>query len=175
LRDVDAMTEAGLPIIVRQGHRGGIELGFNYRTRLTGLSRDEAEALGLVLSAANPIVSALGIEDAAQRARAKLVESLPDKSRATVKTAMRQFELVAPQHDDDPRIRAISLAIRKRTIIRLRFASKTEQVVHPVILKLDGRTWLVKDALSDDWIPQDDWGRLNISAMTFSEPQESLP
>ena len=25
LRDVDAMTEAGLPIIVHQGHAGGIE------------------------------------------------------------------------------------------------------------------------------------------------------
>ena len=37
------MTEAGLPIIVLQGSGGGIELGFNYRTRLTGLARDEAE------------------------------------------------------------------------------------------------------------------------------------
>lgn len=37
LRNVDAMTEAGLPIIDLQGNGGVIELGFNYRTRLTGL------------------------------------------------------------------------------------------------------------------------------------------
>ena len=78
LRDVDAMTEAGLPIIVHQGSGGGIELGFNYRTRLTGLARDEAAALGLILSAENPMISALGLENAAKRARAKLIESLPD-------------------------------------------------------------------------------------------------
>jgi predicted DNA-binding transcriptional regulator YafY len=78
LRDVDAMTEAGLPIIVHQGNRGGIELGFNYRTRLTGLAQDEAEALGLILSARNPLIAALDLDHAAARARAKLVESLPD-------------------------------------------------------------------------------------------------
>ena len=86
LRDVDAMTEAGLPIIVFQGNGGGIELGFNYRTRLTGLAQDEAIALGLILSADTPMVSALGLENAAKRAQAKLIESLPDKTRLRLGT-----------------------------------------------------------------------------------------
>ncbi|MBO6602406.1 hypothetical protein [Rhodophyticola porphyridii] len=54
LRDVDAMTEAGLPIIVHRGNRGGIEFGFNNRARLTDLNFSEAGALAL---AAKPVPS----------------------------------------------------------------------------------------------------------------------
>ena len=171
LRDVDAMTEAGLPIIVHAGHKGGIELGFNYRTRLTGLSKDESEALGLVLTATNPTIAALGLEHAAQRAQAKLVESLPDKSRNAVKLIMRQFEMVSPPHDDDPRVRATSLAVGARTVIRLRFATRTEHLIHPLGMKLDAAKWSVRDALSRTWIAQDDWGRVNVSATRFSSTE----
>ena len=106
LRDVDAMTEAGLPIIVHQGNQGGIELGFNYRTRLTGLAQDEAEALGLILAAENPMIAALGLGSAATRAKTKLVESFPDKTRDRVAEMMSKLTLVADSPNDDPRIRA---------------------------------------------------------------------
>jgi len=82
LRDVEALTEAGLPVLVHHGRNGGIELGFNYRTRLTGLAGDEAEALAVWLSAPPPDLAQMGMSEAAARARAKLVESLPDRARS---------------------------------------------------------------------------------------------
>ena len=167
LRDVDAMTEAGLPIIVHQGNRGGIELGFNYRTRLTGLAQDEAQALGLILGAANPMIAALGLDHAASRARTKLVESLPDKTRDHVAGMMSRFTLVADDPLDDPRIRALALAIQARTEVRLRFASATEQLIHPVAMEMNSAVWRVRDALGAQWIALPDWGRLNISAKRF--------
>ena len=78
LRDVDALTEAGLPIIVHQGNQGGIELGFDYRTRLTGLAADEAEAMAIILTRPFPELSELGMGEAGQRARSKLLEAFPD-------------------------------------------------------------------------------------------------
>src|ERR1700676_3735987 len=75
LRDVDALTEAGLPVIVHQGAQGGIELGFNYRTRLTGLAADEAEAMAAILARPIPELGDLGMSEAGQRARSKLLES----------------------------------------------------------------------------------------------------
>lgn len=167
LRDVDAMTEAGLPIIVHQGNRGGIELGFNYRTRLTGLAQDEAEALGLILTAENPMIATIGLEHAALRARTKLVESFPDITRERVSQMMERFNLVAEEPVDDPRIRALAMAIRAQTKVRIRFSSKTEQEIHPVALELNSNDWSVKDALTQAWIAMDAWGRLNVSAMRF--------
>ena len=59
---MDALTEAGLPIVTFQGNRGGFELGFNYRTRLTGLDEDEAEALGVWLSGCTADARGAGYE-----------------------------------------------------------------------------------------------------------------
>ena len=167
LRDVDAMTEAGLPIIVHQGSGGGIELGFNYRTRLTGLARDEAAALGLILAADTPMVSALGLKNAAKRARAKLIESLPDKTRLEAKTVAGKFQHIQNSSVEDDRVRAMAHAVRAGTIVRLRFATPNEQVIHPVRLELDEMGWRVRDALTETELPVGEWGRLNISAKLF--------
>ena len=94
LRDIEALGEAGLPVVVHRGPRGGVELGFSYRTRLTGLATDEAEALGVVLSAPVPELAELGLSEAAARARTKLVESLPDPVRATVQRSQDRVRFV---------------------------------------------------------------------------------
>jgi predicted DNA-binding transcriptional regulator YafY len=172
LRDVDAMTEAGLPIIVHQGNRGGIELGFNYRTRLTGLAQDEAEALGLILSARNPLIAALDLDHAAARARAKLVESLPDAPRSRTADMIARFAIVDDTPADDARIGALAKAVRARQVVRLRFASPSEQVIHPIAMERDRGDWRVRDGLTRHWVPMSDWGRLNVSSRRFDDTDD---
>lgn len=169
LRDVDAMTEAGLPIIVHQGNRGGIELGFNYRTRLTGLDRDEARALGLILATANPAVAALGLASAAARARAKLLESLPDTVRDEAARTSARFRY-DPQADlTDPRIAALARAVQNGLAVRLRTESTAPVRVHPTALAFGPTGWTVGDALSGTDIPLADWGDVNISGLPFAD------
>lgn len=169
LRDVDALTEAGLPVIVHQGNQGGIELGFNYRTRLTGLATDEAEALAVMLSRPLGDLEALGIAEAAHRTRAKLVESLPDSVRATVDAARRRFLFdEGPHRLTDPRVAALADAIRGRRIVRVRARSRTPQEIHPIALVAGEAGWRVVDQRSGGAsIPLDDCGDLNISALSF--------
>lgn len=168
LRDVDAMTEAGLPIIVFQGNQGGIELGFNYRTRLTGLAEDEAKALGLILAGENPMIDALGLRQAAKQARAKLIESFPDRTREHIAAMTARFTLVPETLADDPRIRALALAVQDCKTVRIRFTSSAEQTIHPTAMEMTAQAWRVKDELTGLWIEQFDWGRVNISAKRFS-------
>lgn len=167
LRDVDAMTEAGLPIIVHRGNKGGIELGFNYRTRLTGLTQDEAEALGIILGAQNPLLEAANLSAHGRTACAKLVESFPDKVRHTVKRAMQNFQISAPALPDDPRIAALVAAIRHAKIVRIRANSADEQVIHANAIGSDANGWWVSDARSGAKLALDDCGDINISAKTF--------
>ncbi len=174
LRDVDAMTEAGLPIIVFQGNQGGIELGFNYRTRLTGLDQDEAVALGVILGTQNPALEALRMEQAAKRAQAKLVESFPDKVRESVQRAMGQFMVDTPAPPDDPRVPAFANAIRGRRIVRINASGPQARVVHPVAMRLAGQGWFVTDRRTGEDFAVDESGDINISAHRFDQGSRDI-
>lgn len=168
LRDLDALGEAGLPVVVLRGQRGGVELGFNYRTRLTGLSVEEAEALGVILSHPVPALSAIGLEDAGRRARAKLLESLPDSVRETALRSSREVRFVSKRVRSDERVLALAKAVRRKKKVRVRATSEAPRAIHPIALVFGPRGWAVVDGLAPDApIPLSACGDVNISAHAF--------
>lgn len=169
LRDVDAMTEAGLPIIVFQGNQGGIELGFNYRTRLTGLDQAEAEALGVMLGTHNPALAAMDMDQAFKRARSKLVESFPDKVRDTAQHAMTSYRISFADPGEDPRIKALAQAVRSSKVVRIKANGPDARTIHPVALAFSPCGWTVSDRISNTEIPIRDCGDINISAHRFDQ------
>jgi predicted DNA-binding transcriptional regulator YafY len=77
-RDMEALSEAGVPVFALRGAQGGWELAKGWRTKVPGL--DEAELRGLLM--AQP--SALGdpkLAAAAERAFGKLMAALPGNLR----------------------------------------------------------------------------------------------
>jgi predicted DNA-binding transcriptional regulator YafY len=168
LRDMDALTEAGLPIITYQGNQGGFELGFSYRTRLTGLAADEAEALAVLLDDPSPRLDELGMGDAARRAVSKLRESLPDQVRERMRLASQRFRFGrAMAREMDPRVGAMADAIRRRLRVRLAARSTAPIEIHPVALEYGGSGWAVVDGRSGGSLHIDTWKDINVSGLSF--------
>ncbi|MFC7642947.1 helix-turn-helix transcriptional regulator [Streptosporangium lutulentum] len=93
-RDVLELSAAGIPVYAEQGRTGGYRLVGGYRTRLTGLSRAEAEAL--FLSGLPGPAEEMGLADAVAAARLKVLAALPPALRDAPAQAGWRFHLDVP-------------------------------------------------------------------------------
>lgn len=92
LRDVEALSAAGVPVYAERGRHGGFVLSPGFRTELTGLNHDEALAL---LTRGEQV---FGLGPALASALRKVVDALPAGHRASVSDAAQRF-LVDPETD----------------------------------------------------------------------------
>ena len=145
-RDIDALSSAGVPVYADRGPGGGFQLHDEYRTRLTGLTRAEAEALllgGLPGAAAD-----LGIADEAGMARLKLLAAIsPDQASVATRTMERLHidpvdwyqRRAAPPH-----LRMIARAVWGSLRLKMCYASWTsmnERIVDPLGIVLKAGAW----------------------------------
>lgn len=82
LRDVEALSTAGVPVYCLPGRGGGIHLAPGFRTDVTGLTPEESQAL--FAAVATSCAQDLGVHDALASARRKLTAALPESARDTV-------------------------------------------------------------------------------------------
>ncbi len=96
LRDVEALSAAGVPVYAERGRHGGFALLPGFRTELTGLTHDEA--LALLVAGSRRGVQAFGLGSALASAVLKVVDALPAGVRDTA-TGVAERLLVDPETD----------------------------------------------------------------------------
>jgi predicted DNA-binding transcriptional regulator YafY len=155
-RDVVALSAAGVPVYAEQGRNGGYRLIGGYRTRLTGLSRAEAEAL--FLSGLPGPVREMGLADAVAGARLKVIAALPAALHDAPARAGQRFHLDVPgwfATADPPLLLAdLAQAVWRDQIVELRYRKGRETVsrtVHPYGLVLKAGVWYLVGRVGGDY------------------------
>ncbi|ROP37096.1 helix-turn-helix transcriptional regulator [Saccharothrix texasensis] len=96
LRDVEALSAAGVPVYAERGRHGGFALLPGFQTELTGLNHDEA--LALLVAGSRRGAQAFGLGAALASAMRKVVDALPEHYRSTAAGAARRL-LIDPGTD----------------------------------------------------------------------------
>ncbi|MEU4996662.1 WYL domain-containing protein [Streptomyces sp. NPDC021622] len=119
LRDIEALSAAGVPVYAERGRYGGFALSPGFRTELTGLNHDEA--LALLTAGSGRGEQTFGLGSALASAMRKVVDALPEGHRATASDAVQRF-LVDPETDLLSRRSATEEAPDTTTMVEVRRA-----------------------------------------------------
>ena len=143
-RDLEALGAAGVPVEAIRGPAGGYRLAGGYRTKLTGLTAAEAEALFVAPAPA----AELGLGGVLTNARLKVLAALPAELQERASRAERYFHLDTRgwfrAEDTVPHLPALAAATWQGKRLNARYR-EGRKVVHrtldPLGLVLKGGAW----------------------------------
>src|SRR5512142_2846743 len=136
-RDVEELSASGIPVFADRGAHGGFQLVEGYRTRLTGLTPEEAEAL--FLSGLPGAAAELGLGTVLAAAQLKVLAALPPELRARASRIRERFYLDAPgwfrTPDEQPHLAVLASCAwedRRVRIVYRRDDEVVERTIEPM-------------------------------------------
>jgi predicted DNA-binding transcriptional regulator YafY len=143
-RDVESLGAAGVPVEALRGPAGGYRLSGGYRTKLTGLTAAEAEALFVAPAPA----AELGLGGVLTNARLKVLSALPPDLQERASRAERYFHLDTRgwfrAEDTVPHLPTIAAATWQGRRLRARYREGSrvvQRTLDPLGLVLKGGAW----------------------------------
>lgn len=151
-RDVDQLSAAGVPVYAERGRNGGFALLDGYRTKLTGFTPAEAEAL--LLAGVGDAASDLGLGADAAAAQLKLLASLPADSGASAQRVAERFHLDPlnwyRRAEQPAHLPALGTAVWRDRRIKITYESWKDTVTReldPLGLVFKAGTWYLVAAM----------------------------
>ncbi|MCY1144617.1 WYL domain-containing protein [Actinoplanes sp. Pm04-4] len=147
-RDIESLGAAGVPVYADRGPAGGYQLLDGYRTRLTGLTSDEA---GTIFLAGMPGPAAeLGLGSVLAAAQLKLRASLPGELADRADRVRERFHLDAPgwfrAGEPVPYLSTVADAVWSGRRIEMRYRRwkaprEVTRTLHPLGIVLKAGRW----------------------------------
>ncbi|HEY2359119.1 MAG TPA: WYL domain-containing protein [Phenylobacterium sp.] len=145
-RDIDQLSAAGVPVYADRGPGGGFALLDGYRTRLTGMTPIEAEAL--FLAGLPGPAAELGLGEAMLAAQLKLLSALPAGWGSDARRVAEAFHLDATgwyqRGESVALLPEVARAIWARRRIRIGYESwerAVERTLDPLGVVLKAGAW----------------------------------
>jgi predicted DNA-binding transcriptional regulator YafY len=144
LRDVQALSEMGVPVIAREGSGGGYSLPENYRTPPLPLTTHEIFLLLLALGSLNALADA-PFAGARASLMGKLAAALPAAQQAEARALLDAVTLDTPTRAERAsHFDGLIQALREGTWVRVRYRSATrasDKLLYPRALHEEGGLW----------------------------------
>ncbi|MGC7102193.1 helix-turn-helix transcriptional regulator [Amycolatopsis lurida] len=147
-RDAESLHAAGIPLYGDAGPAGGYQLLDGYRTRLTGLTAEEAETL--FLTGLPGPAAELGLAQVAGAAQLKVLAAMPAELRERAGRIASRFHLDAPgwysDAEETPHLSAVADAVWTQRALHVRYhrwrePRDVERTLHPYGLVLKAGRW----------------------------------
>jgi predicted DNA-binding transcriptional regulator YafY len=154
-RDIDQLSASGVPVYADRGPGGGFALLDGYRTRLTGLTSHEAEAL--FLAGVPGPAAELGMGEAMAAAQLKLLNALPAGWGEQVRRIGACFHLdpIAWHRRAEPpsHLRELARSVWDRRRVAIEYESwkgQVQRTLEPLGLVLKGGDWYLVARAGED-------------------------
>ena len=161
LRDMDALSAAGVPVYAQRGGGGGWSLLDSYRTDLTGLTELEAQAL--FAAAPAPALHDVGLGRAAEAALLKLLAALPAHQHLGAAHTRQRLYIDGvgwgPRTAAAPHLHTLQEAVWRDRKVRIRYERSddlydprppevVERLADPLGLVAKGHAWYLVAAVA---------------------------
>ena len=145
-RDVDQLSAAGIPIWAERGRNGGFQLKEGWRTKLTGLTTEEARAI--FLAGLPGPAAELGLGEAMTSAQLKLLAALPADWQASAQRVGSRFHLDPidwfRSAESTEHLRPVAEAVWQERRLKIRYRSwnrESDRLVDPLGVVLKAGRW----------------------------------
>jgi predicted DNA-binding transcriptional regulator YafY len=157
LRDIDALSTAGVPIYAVSGHGGGVALDENYRVRLTGLKETELQAL--IVSNNVRLLADIGLDEAAEVSMLKVLGSIPSVHEQSARDIQNRLHIdpIAWWRQDYAKtyLNDLKQAVFEEKVIEITYLKHNGDVVEyriaPYGLVAKGSVWYLVAAHQDEY------------------------